>query len=204
MPWNIFFALCRLMVLPDPWAVLKNDWSPDINASKEVGTRLHASTDNHRLPAFAIDRWQPLGARPERPGSPFAMNQQPLLPAIDNMSFKLCRIMGNVVHLMEPQIGRVFSKHLGKDFPNSVQDYLPVDKSHVDRAFHCGEIVLSFRGKERGAGKLTVEDLDAVLCLHYLQEHLQIVGCHLVTEASASAMEHDHHLVGHAQSESLR
>ena len=103
--------------------------------------------------------------------------------------------MRHVVDLVHPQsLGR-FTEYLREHFPDPVQNDLTIGKSHIDRAFHRLEIILSFRRIEWRAGELAVFHIEAIFVFHDFQEDLQIVGGHLVPEPAAAAMKHHDDLV---------
>ena len=137
----------------------------------------------------------------EGAGGALAVDQHFPHPAVDHVLLQFGGVVRHIVDHVHPQLGRIPVQHLGEHLADAVQDHLAVGKGHVDGALHRRKIVLPFRGAERGAGQFPVEDPDVVFGFHDLQEQLQVIGRHLMAEAAAAAVEHDHHLVGDTDAE---
>ena len=189
------------MVRPLPWAVVKKVWAALAMPGQQVGAGLHAAADDDRLAGFAVTVGEARHARAEGAGRPLAVHQQLAALPVDQVLLQLGGVVGHVVDHAHPQIlGRAL-EHPGEDLADAVEDHLAVGEGHVDGALHGREVGLPLRGAERGAGQLPVVQLDAVLGRHDLQKGLQVVGGHLVAEAAAAAVEHDHDLVGDRDAE---
>ena len=122
-------------------------------------------------------------------------------PPVDLVLLELGRVVGDVVDAAHAQLLRAPAEDLGEDLADAVEDHLAVGEGHVRGTIHGCEVVLPFGRGEGRAGQLAVDDLDAELRGHDVQEALQVVGGHLVAEAAAAAVEHHHHLVGQRDAE---
>ena len=85
-----------------------------------------------------------VGGGPNNTGGALPVNKERPFGAADLVRFWLCRIVGNVVDLIESQraLGRL--ENFTEDFADPVKDHLAVRKGHVERASHRGEIALPF------------------------------------------------------------
>ena len=182
---------------PLPCAVEQNVLTP-FHPGQQIGTGFHAAAEDHRLACRLINRRQSLLPRSEGPGCALAVHQHLAQFPVHHVPLQLGGIVRHVVDLVQAKVRRVLAENVGEHLTDAVQDHLTVGKGHIDGAIHGGKVILAFRRLKRSTGQFAIQHPDTVLALHDLEEDLQIVGRHLVTETAAAAMKHHHHLVGDA------
>ncbi len=126
----------------------------------------------------------------ERPGRTFPVHVHLAPLAVDVVFLELGDIVRHVVPVPHLHVLGLPVEHGLERLADPVHDHLPVSPGEVGTAAHAGEIVLAVLGIDRGAGQLSVGQVQ----VHRLQgafHDLQVVGGDLVPASARAAVDGD-------------
>ncbi len=132
-------------------------------------------------------------ARRKRPGSTLPMHTNTDRLAVYLMLFDLCNVMSNVIDKLHTKILRRFQKHLPKDLPSPVHDYLPVSPSIICCCSHSCKIILPLLRSKRSTCQLPVGNINVVFPDRALHD-FQVISTHLMAQSPGTGMNHDNNL----------